>query len=121
MRELQMVAGSKGPVVEIGNRLRVLRVSFQVARHQLPCRHVLQINRSAKRRVVVALGGVAGQFGCMRQVAARAVKALQVVFPDLGRTQYRWVQARELEVRSEARRVGKGWVGTCRSRGSPYP
>src|SRR3546814_10105428 len=34
----------------------------------------------------------------MRQVAARAVKALQVVFPDLGRTQYRWVQARELEV-----------------------
>src|SRR3546814_2327814 len=59
MPHLQIVAGSQGPVCEIGHRLRVLRVSFQVARHQLPCRHVLQINRSAKRRVVVALGGVA--------------------------------------------------------------
>src|SRR3546814_12552617 len=25
-----------------------------------------------------------------------------------------------LTVRSEERRVGKGWVSTCRSRGSPY-
>src|SRR3546814_12583491 len=58
---------------------------------------------------------IAGEFSRMEQLLAeRGVTSVSGVTLDIG------VSSLQLDrPRSEARRVGKGWVSTCNSRGSP--
>src|SRR3546814_18855758 len=60
-----------------------------------------------------------------RFVEAELVAWIRSGYPDAARTQPGASRKEAIwhfgNVRSEERRVGKEWVSTCRSRGSPYP
>src|SRR3546814_15590091 len=66
----------------------------------------------ADRRQATQLAGVAPGLGLAINIKA---DQFQIRVLDQG------PQRPRNDIRSEARRVGKEWVRTCRSRGSPYP